>query len=127
MVTAGLTVLLLQVVANSEVYVKLTSNQLASMLAENTLKVNSEFRLFELVLRWLEADRLAKQQCFAGLMRNVRLPLLSGVELVEKVLMIVSITSCYIIIIARTFGYSLVELVMLDISWVVICRSKSFH
>lgn len=57
------------------------------MLAENSLRVNSEFRLFELVLRWIKFDREARQSSVAELMRNIRLPLLSGEELVEKVRM----------------------------------------
>lgn len=56
------------------------------MLAENSLRVNSEYRLFELVLRWIKNDREGRQPFVADLMSNVRLPLLSGEELVEKVI-----------------------------------------
>lgn len=74
-----------EVVADSEQYFKLTARQLASMLAENSLRVNSEYRLFELVLRWIKHDRDTRQPFVAELMRGIRLPLLSGEELVEKV------------------------------------------
>lgn len=77
--------LLSQVVADSEQYFKLTARQVASMLAENSLRVKSEYLLFELVLRWIKNDREGRQPCVADLMSNVRLPLLSGEELVEKV------------------------------------------
>ncbi|KAK7114440.1 hypothetical protein V1264_000499 [Littorina saxatilis] len=74
-----------EVVADSEQYFKLTARQMACMLAENSLRVNSEYRLFELVLRWIKNDREGRQPFVADLMSNVRLPLLSGEELVEKV------------------------------------------
>jgi kelch-like protein 9/13 len=75
-----------QTVADSDQYFKLTSRQMASMLAENSLRVNSEYRLFELVLKWIKNDREGRQPSVAALMNNVRLPLLSGEELVEKVI-----------------------------------------
>ena len=88
--TTVLVLLLSQVVADSEQYFKLTSRQVASMLAENSLRVNSEYRLFELVLRWIKNDREGRQPYVADLMNNVRLPLLSGEELVERVMTVLS-------------------------------------
>lgn len=88
--TTVLVLLLSQVVADSEQYFKLTSRQVASMLAENSLRVNSEYRLFELVLRWIKNDREGRQPYVADLMSNVRLPLLSGEELVERVMTVLS-------------------------------------
>ena len=59
-------------------YMRLTSSQLASMLAENCLVVASEYKLFELVMEWINFDRENRVQHVAELMRNLRLPLLTG-------------------------------------------------
>ena len=77
-----------ETVANSDQYFKLTHLQLASMLAENCLNVLSEYRLFELVLKWIKFKPQIRNKVVAELMRNIRLPLLSGEELVEKVCML---------------------------------------
>lgn len=74
-----------EVFAESEHYYKLTSTQMASLLSENCLRVMSEYRLFELVLKWIAFDKANRESSVADLMRNVRLPLLSGEELVDKV------------------------------------------
>ena len=71
--------------SKSEQYEKLNCNQLASMLAENSLKVVSEYVLFELVLKWINQDPPEREQYVSRLMSQIRLPLLSGEELVEKV------------------------------------------
>lgn len=73
-----------ELVAKSGQYHKLTHKQLSLLLAENGLQVASEFHLFELVLRWMKLKK-EREQYVAELMKNVRLPLLSGEELVEKV------------------------------------------
>ncbi|XP_060567211.1 kelch-like protein 13 [Ruditapes philippinarum] len=73
-----------ELVAKSGQYHKLTHKQLSLLLAENGLQVASEFHLFELVLRWMKMKK-EREQYVAELMKNVRLPLLSGEELVEKV------------------------------------------
>lgn len=74
-----------EIFSQSEEFGKLTNVQLGSMLAENSLKVMSEYKLFELVLYWIEQDQENRQQHVAELMEQIRLPLLSGEELVEKV------------------------------------------
>ncbi|ESO98335.1 hypothetical protein LOTGIDRAFT_114310 [Lottia gigantea] len=74
-----------EIVAASEQYFKLTPIQLASMLAENKLCVESEFKLFQLVLSWIKHDLNSRRENIALLMKNIRIPLLSGEELVEKV------------------------------------------
>lgn len=68
-----------------EEFFKLSCNQLSSLLAENSLGVSSEYVLFELVLKWIRFDEAQRERLIAPLMRNIRLPLLSGEELVEKV------------------------------------------
>ena len=73
-----------ELVAKSGQYHKLTHTQLSQLLGENGLQVASEFHLFELVLRWIQG-RKDREEHLAELMQNVRLPLLSGEELVEKV------------------------------------------
>ena len=55
------------------------------MLQSNKLRVASEYRVFTLVLHWIEQDKEDRLQHLATLMKNVRLPLLAGEELVEKV------------------------------------------
>ncbi len=74
-----------EALADSPQYSKLTSGQLCQLLAENSLRVVSEYKLFELVLRWINVDRTDRDCHTAELMNFVRLPLLSGEELVEKV------------------------------------------
>ena len=71
--------------SKSEQFEKLNSDQLSSLLAENSLKVMSEYKLFELVLKWINLDITDRQKFVSQLMSQIRLPLLSGEELVEKV------------------------------------------
>lgn len=71
-------------VARSKQYRILTHAQLCTLLAENSLQVMSEYHLFSLVLTWIAFNK-ENEGYVAELMRNIRLPLLSGEELVEKV------------------------------------------
>ncbi len=71
--------------SESEQYDKLNHDQLASMLGENSLKVLSEFKLFQLVLRWITNNRPEREVYTGQLMSQLRLPLLSGEELVDQV------------------------------------------
>ena len=71
--------------AEASQYNKLNHNQLSSMLEENSLKVLSEYKLFELVLKWINQNRVDREKYLAELMHFIRLPLLSGEELVDKV------------------------------------------
>ena len=71
--------------SNTEHYYRLSATQMASLLAENGLRVNSEYQLFELVMKWIDYDEEARQQHVANLVKQLRLPLLTGEELVEKV------------------------------------------
>ncbi|XP_064641579.1 kelch-like protein 13 isoform X2 [Lineus longissimus] len=71
--------------AESDQYFKLTSSQLSLLLEENGLKVVTEFKLFELVQTWVNFDPKGREHFVTMLMSKLRLPLLSGEELVEKV------------------------------------------
>ena len=73
-----------EVVAKTPQYHKLTHTQLSALLEKNSLLVTSEYRLFELVLKWINCKQ-ERHEHVAELMKNVRLPLLTGEELVEKV------------------------------------------
>ena len=75
----------LGVIKFADQFVELTAAQLASLVQENGLVVVSEYVLFELVLKWIKYDRCMREQFTAKLIEKVRLPLLSGEELVEKV------------------------------------------
>jgi kelch-like protein 9/13 len=66
-------------------FMKLTAIQLTSLLADNALNVVSEYRLFELVVNWVRHEQSVREQFIVQLIRNVRLPLCTGEELVEKV------------------------------------------
>ncbi|KAK3086770.1 hypothetical protein FSP39_023089 [Pinctada imbricata] len=66
-------------------YPLLNESQMAEFLSENGLRVMSEFTLFNLVLKWIQHSPVEREQYVTDLMRNIRLPLLSGEELVEKV------------------------------------------
>ncbi|KAL3860054.1 hypothetical protein ACJMK2_010226 [Sinanodonta woodiana] len=74
-----------EIVAESSQFYSLSHTQLSSMLRENSLIVMSEYRLFQFVLRWIEYDKAQRVVYVPDLMKNVRLPLLTGEELVEKV------------------------------------------
>ena len=74
-----------ETVSDTEQYYTLLSSQLSSLLQENSLNVTSEYLLFKMLLRWIDHSPLEREGCIAALMRNIRLPLLSGEELVEKV------------------------------------------
>ncbi|KAH3769879.1 kelch-like protein 13 isoform X2 [Dreissena polymorpha] len=73
-----------EVMAKMGQYMKLNHNQLSQLLEDNSLRISSEYQLFELVLCWMQGKK-EREQYVSELMRNVRLPLLSGEELVEKV------------------------------------------
>ncbi|RUS88524.1 hypothetical protein EGW08_003700 [Elysia chlorotica] len=73
------------IVSASDQFFKLTHLQLALMLRDNSLCVPSEYSLFKIVLRWIDTDKHDRTQHLAELMGNIRLPLLAGEELVEKV------------------------------------------
>ena len=66
-------------------FYNLSSAQLAELLGENGLEIASEFQIFELVLQWINYRQKERLQYLALLMSNVRLPLMSGEDLVEKV------------------------------------------
>uniref|UniRef100_A0A0B7A627 BTB domain-containing protein n=2 Tax=Arion vulgaris TaxID=1028688 RepID=A0A0B7A627_9EUPU len=74
-----------EIVSSSEQFSKLTHTQLATMLQDNSLRVPTEYRLFTIVLQWIDHDKTERAQYLAELMKNIRLPLLAGEELVEKV------------------------------------------
>ena len=82
----SLNITFFQVVSASDQFFKLTHMQLALMLRDNSLCVPSEYSLFKIVLRWIDSDKTERTQHLAELMRNIRLPLLAGEELVEKVI-----------------------------------------
>ncbi|XP_048765786.1 kelch-like protein 26 [Ostrea edulis] len=71
--------------AESEQYSMMNNVQLAQLLAENSLRVSSEFLLFNLVLKWIRYDPGEREQFVSVLIENIKLPLMSGGELVEKV------------------------------------------
>lgn len=71
--------------AESEQYSILNSVQLSQLLAKNSLRVTSEFMLFNLVLKWIRFDPAEREQFVSKLIQNIKLPLMSGEELVEKV------------------------------------------
>ncbi|KAK2188925.1 hypothetical protein NP493_119g01051 [Ridgeia piscesae] len=66
-------------------FYNLSSTQLAELLSENDLEITSEYQIFELVQKWINFDLTQRLQYLPLLMKNVRLPLLTGEELVEKV------------------------------------------
>lgn len=74
-----------ETVAQSDQYQLLSQIQLSQMLQANSLKVISEYKLFELVLKWVSHLPEEREAFVPDLMRHVRLPLLSGEELVDKV------------------------------------------
>ncbi|KAK0062660.1 kelch-like protein 26 [Biomphalaria pfeifferi] len=74
-----------EVVSSSEQFTKLTHKQLATMLKDNSLKVPSEYQLFTKVLLWIDHNKAERLKHLPKLMKNIRLPLLAGEELVEKV------------------------------------------
>lgn len=82
-----------ELIADCDEFFKLSCAQLASLLSENSLCVQSEYILFELVLKWIEFEEAERRLNIAALMRNIRLPLLSGEELVEKVSRVEMMTS----------------------------------
>ena len=70
--------------AQYDVFYKFSCMQLASLLEDNSLCVQSEYRLFELVIKWIRHDVTTRQNDVATLMRNIRLPLLFARELDMK-------------------------------------------
>ena len=67
--------------AECNVFYKLSCKQLASLLENNSLRAQSEYTLFKLVLKWIRHDVKNRKNDVATLMRNIRLPLLSAREL----------------------------------------------
>ena len=63
----------------------LSFDQLEKLLAENSLNIQSEYELFEWVVKWSEYDyEINREEKAVDLMKNVRFPLMSAEEL-EKV------------------------------------------
>ena len=79
--------------AQCNVFYKLSCKQLASLLEDNSFCVQSEYMMFELVLKWIRHDVSNRQNDVATLMRNIRLPLLSVYELYLKACNEVILTS----------------------------------
>ena len=67
------------------------------------VQVLTEYKLFELVLRWINHSKLTREQHVAELMSRLRLPLLSGEELVDKVCILICGTFCNRVIAMYTF------------------------
>ena len=70
---------------HTDEFMKLSASQLTSLLSDNALCVASEYRLFDLIIRWVRHDLQAREQHISQLMLHVRLPLCTGGELVERV------------------------------------------
>ena len=68
-----------------EQYFKFSHNQMLSLLRDNGLNVTSEFGLFNFVIKWIQHKEEVREDHIAELMSCVRLPLLSGEELVDRV------------------------------------------
>ena len=74
-----------EVLSSTDNFYRLSPVQMSSLLQENKLRIYSEYRLFELVMKWIDEDRNDREKHVATLISQLRLPLLSGEELVEKV------------------------------------------
>ena len=67
-------------------FLKMNHTMFAKILQDNRLRISSELKLYELVLKWLNHDRADREQHLDLLMSNVRLPLIKPQQLVEKVM-----------------------------------------
>ena len=72
-------------VANTDEFCRLSGEQLAVLLADDSLRVSSEYGLFKSVLKWIHHDAVNRQKDVASVMRNVRFSLFSHEEIWEKV------------------------------------------
>lgn len=73
-----------EAVAMNSQFFKLSTSQLEVLLSSDNLHVSSEFKLFQLIIQWIIQSN-DREQCVPALISNIRLPLLSGEELVEHV------------------------------------------
>ncbi|PAA60750.1 hypothetical protein BOX15_Mlig033334g1, partial [Macrostomum lignano] len=64
---------------------RLTAAQLSDLLGDNRLRVAGEYLVFFAVVQWLEHEPDSRLPAVGDLIDQVRLPLLSGEHLVEKV------------------------------------------
>ncbi|XP_013408733.1 kelch-like protein 26 [Lingula anatina] len=72
-------------ISTADQFNSLNHTQMAALLDRNHLKVTSEYHLFLIVLSWIRHRPQQREPQVAQLMSRVRLPLLTGEELVEKV------------------------------------------
>jgi hypothetical protein len=71
--------------AQCDQYYKLSHLELAQLVESNSLRVSSEYRLFEHVMKWINYDKESRKQYAPMLINRVRLALIPSQQLVEKV------------------------------------------
>ena len=126
--------------AQCNVFEKLSCQQLASLLEDNSLCVQSEYMLFKLVLKWIRHDVTNRKNDVATLMRNIRLPLLSARELnmkASKEALLTSNDECVTLLSeAKVYQSSVKEQPMLqskrtqirsEEECIMICRGSNFE
>ncbi len=73
-------------IAEKEDFMKFHVKFLSNILADNRLKISSELKLFELVLKWVNSLPEERQAVIYDMMCKVRLPLIPPQDLVEVVM-----------------------------------------
>lgn len=72
-------------VVQSEEFMEISAKQLARLLFDDDLTVQSEERAFEAALAWIKYDPDVRQESAAEIFSNVRFPLLSAEFLMDRV------------------------------------------
>lgn len=73
-------------IAKRDEFLSFDEKFLATMLEDNRLKVFSELRLFELVMRWIKVSTEDRSKYLYYLMSRVRFPLINPTDLVDVIM-----------------------------------------
>ena len=74
------------VVAKSEEFVNLSADEVIEWISSDDIEIGGEDEMFEVVISWVEHGPDSRKDCLLGLLRHVRLTLLSPSYLISKVL-----------------------------------------
>ena len=69
---------------HKEEFMELTFDEFVELLESNSLRIQSEYHAFELVLEWVRHDVTSRGGTLAALMSHLRLPLMMPVEQLER-------------------------------------------
>ena len=74
------------VVAKSEEFMNLSADEVIELISSDDIEIRAEDEMFEVVISWVEHSPDSRKDCLLGLLRHVRLTLVTQSYLLSKVL-----------------------------------------